>query len=125
MSSSTSSLSSRTNYTLPLTQEQKDLINKGKAAPPTNEKNTFFDNTIHGLCGNKSCESAVESWWSSLSSVQLISSSDFKTAVNICNTCSGITKCTTILKSLSQFQPIDAIDSKKHKVKLYEIRKKT
>jgi len=89
---------------------------------PVNEKNAAFDNTIHGLCGNKACELAVETWWSGLGSVLLVSSSDFKATVNICKTCSGKPKkSTTILKSLSQFQPIDAVDTKRHPVKLYEI----
>lgn len=115
-----SSNTKRKVYKLPMTQEQKNLINTGQAPLPVGEAKEF-DNKIHGLCGNKACKLAVETWRSSLDDVQLVSASDFKAAVKICETCSGPKKITTILKSLSQFQPIDSVDTKQRPVKLYEI----
>jgi len=108
-------------YKPPLTQEQKDLINDGKAAFPVSEGNIAFDNNIRGLCGNQACKSAVEAWWSGLTSPQLVSVSDFTSLVNVCKTCSGGKKCAEILQSMSQLMKIDSLDSKKRSVKQYEI----
>jgi len=114
-------------YKLPLTQEQKELINSGKAPLPVGEVNTDFDNNVHGLCGQEACKYAVEAWWSSLASPQLVSVSDFKKQVaqiRACSKCYNPKNCSTILRSLSQLQSVLVKAENYKKVDFFEIKRK-
>jgi len=116
----------RTAYKQPLTQEQKDLINGGKAPLPVSEDNTTFNNNIQGLCSKEACKLAIEAWWSGCTSTQLISIKDFKQQVpqiKACSKCSHSNNTPKILQSMSAFKSILVIESKRS-VPLFEIKRK-
>jgi len=126
----------RAAYNLPLTQEQKDLINAGKAPFPLSKKHTDYDYSVHGLCTKQACKSAVEAWWYGTSKspfsthfAQLVSVSDFKQQVpqiKQCSICSHGKKCPKILQSMSEFQSSLVADNTfKRSVPLFEIKRKT
>jgi len=96
----------RQHYDLPLTEDLKQLINAGKAPLPIVEDNTEFnkEKIYEWLCGNEACKSAVELWWSGLTSSQLLTASDFKQwvpQIAACSKCSNAKNLPKLLQSVS------------------------
>jgi len=106
-------------YDLALTDEQKQCIINADQALETNAE--FDTNRISGLCGLEACKLALDMWCSCLKFPQLLSVKDFMSQVQVCSTCipaRGWNR-TRILQSLSKYNGLDGLDSKKHTVKLY------
>jgi hypothetical protein len=119
----------RTLYKLPLTEEQKNLINNGTpgAFLPESEDTDFDPQNVFLACGSKECKSALEEWWSTLESAQLFTARDFREdgkGPKICSRCLGAKSVPKLLQSMSQKQAVKVKEKKYNKVvDLYEICK--